>query len=164
MELVAGHTAGFEVDVEKSAEFPGAVANDSAFRFETVVEGSVGESGLECDLNFVEPRGADEIEDVVEYFGRISVEAEDETAINGDAVGLNFGDRFFVAILLASFPIRVQFEALEAGAARTFQADEDLLQPESRMRPSSSSSWATLTSVSVNQRMFSFASSRKRAL
>ena len=52
-------------------------------------------------LHLVKPGVAHEIQHVVEHFRRVAVEAEDETAVDGDAVGLNFGNGFLVKILLA---------------------------------------------------------------
>ena len=127
LELVGGHAAGLEVDVEKGAEFPGAVADEAAFAFEAMVERSVGEGGHEGDLDFVEAAVAHEGEDVVEDFGRVAIEAEDEAAVDGDSVGLDFFDGSFVGVLLAHFPIGDAFDAVKAFAARGFEADEDLL-------------------------------------
>ena len=127
MELVAGHVARFEIDVEMGAEFPGAVAKDAAVGFEAMVERCVGKGGLECDLHFVEAGGANEIEDVVEDGGGVVVEPENETAVHSDAAGLNFGNGFLVAVLLAGFPIGVEFQTLKADATGTFKANENLL-------------------------------------
>lgn len=127
MQLIARHGPWFEVDVKKGAKFPGAIPKNSVFRFEAVIEWGVRESGLEGDLNFVQAGGADESENIIEYFGSIGIEAENETAVHGDAIGLNSCDGVLIVILLARFPVRIQLDPIQTAAARALEADEDLL-------------------------------------
>lgn len=129
LELIDAHARGLEVDIEEGAKLPGAVLEDAAFGFESGVEGSSRKSGQEGDLDLVKAGLADEVEDMVENFRCIAVQAQNKTAVHGDAEGLDFGDRVAVFFALAHFPIGIEFDAVEAGAAGAFEADKDLLAP-----------------------------------
>ena len=78
------------------------------------------EGGQKSDLHFIQAGIAHEIENIVEDFRRVAIQSENETAIHGDAVGLDFRDGRFVEILLARFPVAVQLDAVEAGLRAGF--------------------------------------------
>src|SRR5688572_21565025 len=127
VKIVHRHVARANVDVEQGAFVPRAIFNKPALTFETVIKGRARESSQKSHLHFVKAGLANKIEHVVEYLRRIAVETHDKTAVDGNAVRLDFFNRGFVAVLLAHFPVSVQLDAIEALATRTLQADQDLL-------------------------------------
>src|SRR6185436_5879516 len=86
-----------------------------------------GKRRHERDLNLIEAGFADKLKDVIENVGRVAVKAKDKAPIHRDAVGLDFGDRLAIAVLLARFPVRVQLDSVQAPATRALEPDEDLL-------------------------------------
>ncbi len=64
---------------------------------------------------------ADEIEDLLEDLRAVGVEADDEAAVDADAVGLDRSDGVGVGGPLFELPVIVQFQAVERVAGRAFQ-------------------------------------------
>src|SRR5258708_26136023 len=97
--------------------------NDAAFAFEPVVKRRAREGGQKGHLYFVKPGLFHEVEDIIEHFGRVAIQAKYKTAVDSDAAGLDFGDGGFVAVPLLHLPVGVQFDAVQAGAAQALQAN-----------------------------------------
>src|SRR5438105_12725957 len=98
--------------------------NQAAFPLEPLVEGRAGEGGEKSYLHLVQAGLFHEAKDLVENFGCVAVQSEDEAAVDGDAVGLNPGDGVLVEFLLAKLPIGVQFQPVETNSARALKPDK----------------------------------------
>src|SRR5204863_7960827 len=79
------HVLWLDVQVEERAEFPGAVSDDASLSFKPAIKRRAGKSGKKCDLHFIQPRVADELQNVIENLRRVAIEAENEAAIDRDA-------------------------------------------------------------------------------
>lgn len=122
-----GHVLWPEIDVEQRAKLPRLGSDQAPLALEPLVERSSGERGEEGDLDLIQSGLANEREDIVEHVGRISIQAEDETAIHGDSMRLDLRNGGGVTFELARFPVCAELNAVQACATRAFEPDEDLL-------------------------------------
>jgi hypothetical protein len=125
-EFIHAHLVGLEINIEESAAFCGVLGEEASFFGEAGVEGGAGEGGEVGNLDVVEAAFADEAEDIAEGLGTGAVEAEDEAAIDGDAMALNFFDGAEVSVGAIGFPIGIELDAVEGIIGGLFEADEDL--------------------------------------
>src|SRR5678815_3186760 len=82
-----------------------------------------------CNLNLIQTRFAHEQKDIIKNVSGVGIESQNETTVDGNSVGLNSGDGGFVIIVLACFPVVLQFHTIQTVSPRTFQTDQDLLTP-----------------------------------
>src|SRR5438132_658795 len=96
-QLVAAHSRGAEVDVEQRTALPRPVVRQPAGALELVVQRCAGEWRWISDLHVERDGLLHEIVDRVEDLRPVSVEADDETGVDPDAVGLDLIDHLPVA-------------------------------------------------------------------
>ncbi len=120
------HALRAEVKVEERAFFPVGRLDQAVGFLESLIQCRAGEGGENGDLHLVEFGFADKMVDVVEDLCGLSVETDDKTPINGDAVRLDGADGLLVFCKASKLPVGIYFETVEWCGRRTFEANQNL--------------------------------------
>lgn len=162
LERLRRHALRPDVDVEERAALPCAFLEEAALDAQALIEGRAREGRHDRDLDVELAALADEPLDRPEHLRPVTVEAEDEAAIDGDAVGLDSLDGGPVVVETRALPVPALLNAVDSRRVVGLEANQDL--PERRISSNNSGSSATAMSVSVNQRSRSGARARRRSL
>ena len=123
-ELVNGHGVGLEIDIKEGAAIRGGFGEEATLICKLLVKWGAGEGSKVSYLNVCDAGFLGEGEDIVEATRILAIESEDETAVYGNAVGLDFVDCFRVSRGAFCFPIGEVFDSFKMGACWGFESDE----------------------------------------
>src|SRR5450759_49017 len=126
LELRGRHVQGLKVDVEEAAALPGTLLEEPALLSQPLVERGAREGRHDGDLDVELPALADEGLDGIEDPGSVTIEPEDEAAVDGDAVGLDSADVVPVVVEPRPFPVPALLDTIDAGRTGALEPDEEL--------------------------------------
>lgn len=115
-----------EIEIEEGAALPRLGVEKASISMEPIIKRRAREGGLQCDLNFVKSAFFDKIEYPLNASFVGTIQPQNETSIDGDAVALYAVNGLAIPINLPRLPIGLSLNTLHPASLRVLEANEHL--------------------------------------